>query len=47
MQLSPGVTIVNETLFLETHIAMCKIGGKVNDGFAERLRLYYHIKQNR
>ena len=47
MQLSLCETITDEALFIESHLARIAIGGKVNDGFKERLRLYYKIKENR
>jgi hypothetical protein len=47
MQLTQCETIVDEKKFLETHEVRSKIGGEINKSFAERLKLYYQIKQQR
>ncbi len=46
IQLSHGVTIVDEKKFVEVHTIRSEIGGEVNKPFKERLELYYQIKLN-
>lgn len=47
MQLTQCETIVDEKKFLETHEVRSKIGGEINKSFAERLKLYLKIKNER
>ena len=45
MILSPGVTIIDEAKFLETHTLRISQSGNIAQPFKERLELYYKLKQ--
>jgi len=44
MILSPGVTIIDEAKFLETHILRSTQSGMIAQPFKDRLELYYKLK---